>query len=87
MPFLAQKILLSLSIVVISFKGLGRAVSESITGSRCPNGWFDHYHASGKKLLSKPLSCTLKRKLTEIFLARRIEQNLTKEEILNPICQ
>lgn len=65
----------------ISFKGLGRAVSETITGSSVQTGGSTitmqvakNYYLSAER--------TLKRKLTEIFLARKIEQNLSKEEIL-----
>jgi len=40
----------------ISFKGLGRAVSESITGSNVQSGGstLHHYHAGGEELLFKP---------------------------------
>ena len=65
----------------ISFKGLGRAVSESITGSNVQTGGSTitmqvakNYYLSSER--------TLKRKLTEVFLARKIEQNLSKEDIL-----
>ncbi len=65
----------------ISFKGLGRAVSESVTGSNVQTGGSTitmqvakNYYLSSER--------TLKRKLTEVFLARKIEQNLSKEEIL-----
>ncbi|OTG84935.1 penicillin-binding protein PBP1a [Acinetobacter sp. ANC 4648] len=65
----------------ISFKGLGRAVSESVTGSNVQTGGSTitmqvakNYYLSSER--------TLKRKLTEVFLARKIEQNLSKEDIL-----
>ena len=65
----------------ISFKSLGRAVSESITGSNVQTGGSTitmqvakNYYLSADR--------TLRRKLTEVFLARKIEQNLGKEEIL-----
>ena len=65
----------------ISFKGLGRAVSETITGSDVQTGGSTitmqvakNYYLSSER--------TLKRKLTEVFLARKIEQNLSKQEIL-----
>ncbi|QIO07801.1 penicillin-binding protein PBP1a [Acinetobacter lanii] len=65
----------------ISFKGLGRAVSETVTGSDVQTGGSTitmqvakNYYLSADR--------TLKRKLTEIFLARKIEQNLSKEDIL-----
>ncbi len=65
----------------ISFKGLGRAVSESITGSDTQTGGSTITMQVAKNYYLSP-ERTLKRKLTEIFLARKIEQNLTKPEIL-----
>jgi len=65
----------------ISFKGLGRAVSETITGSNVQTGGSTITMQVAKNYYLSP-ERTLKRKLTEIFLARKIEQNLTKEEIL-----
>ncbi|CAB1208137.1 Penicillin-binding protein 1A [Acinetobacter bouvetii] len=65
----------------ISFKGLGRAVSETITGSNVQTGGSTITMQVAKNYYLTP-ERTLKRKLTEIFLAREIEQNLTKEEIL-----
>ncbi|WP_374571314.1 penicillin-binding protein PBP1a [Acinetobacter sp.] len=65
----------------ISFKGLGRAVSESITGSNVQSGGSTITMQVAKNYYLSP-ERTLKRKLTEIFLARKIEQNLSKEEIL-----
>ncbi len=65
----------------ISFKGLGRAVSETITGSDVQTGGSTITMQVAKNYYLSP-ERTLKRKLTEIFLARKIEQNLTKEEIL-----
>ncbi len=65
----------------ISFKGLGRAVSETITGSNVQTGGSTITMQVAKNYYLTP-ERTLKRKLTEIFLARKIEQNLTKEEIL-----
>ncbi len=65
----------------ISFKGLGRAVSEAATGSDVQTGGSTitmqvakNYYLSAER--------TIRRKLTEVFLARKIEQNLSKEEIL-----
>jgi penicillin-binding protein 1A len=65
----------------ISFKGLGRALTESVTGSDVQTGGSTitmqvakNYYLSADR--------TLKRKLTEIFLARKIEQNLSKEDIM-----
>lgn len=65
----------------ISFKGLGRAVSESITGSDIQTGGSTITMQVAKNYYLTP-ERTLKRKLTEIFLARKIEQNLSKQEIL-----
>lgn len=65
----------------ISFKGIGRAVSESITGSDVQTGGSTITMQVAKNYYLSP-ERTLKRKLTEIFLARKIEENLTKEEIL-----
>ncbi len=65
----------------ISFKGLGRALTESLTRSDVQTGGSTitmqvakNYYLTSER--------SIKRKLTEIFLARKIEQNLTKEEIL-----
>ena len=65
----------------VSFKGLGRAVSETITGSNVQTGGSTITMQVAKNYYLTP-ERTLKRKLTEIFLARKIEQNLSKEEIL-----
>ena len=65
----------------ISFKSLGRAVSESITGSDIQTGGSTITMQVAKNYYLTP-ERTLKRKLTEIFLARQIEQKLSKEEIL-----
>ena len=65
----------------ISFKGIGRAVSETITGSDVQTGGSTITMQVAKNYYLSP-ERTLKRKLTEIFLARKIEENLTKEEIL-----
>ncbi|ENV31713.1 hypothetical protein F960_04078 [Acinetobacter gerneri DSM 14967 = CIP 107464 = MTCC 9824] len=64
----------------ISFKGLGRAVSESVTGSGVQTGGSTITMQVAKNYYLTP-ERTLKRKLTEVFLARKIEQNLSKEEI------
>lgn len=66
----------------ISFKGLGRAVTESITGSDVQTGGSTITMQVAKNYYLSP-ERTLKRKLTEVFLARKIEQNLTKKEILS----
>ncbi|KAB0654399.1 penicillin-binding protein PBP1a [Acinetobacter bohemicus] len=65
----------------VSFKGLGRAVSETIIGSNVQTGGSTITMQVAKNYYLTP-ERTLKRKLTEIFLARKIEQNLSKEEIL-----
>ena len=66
----------------ISFKGLGRALTESITGSDVQTGGSTITMQVAKNYYLSP-ERTLKRKLTEVFLARKIEQNLTKQEILS----
>ena len=65
----------------ISFKSLGRALSETLMRSNVQTGGSTitmqvakNYYLSADR--------TLKRKLTEVFLARKIEQNLSKEDIL-----
>lgn len=65
----------------ISFKSLGRAVSESITGADTQTGGSTITMQVAKNYFLTP-DRTFKRKLTEIFLARHIEENLDKEEIL-----
>ncbi|SPL68830.1 penicillin-binding protein PBP1a [Acinetobacter stercoris] len=65
----------------ISFKGLGRALSESVTGSNVQTGGSTITMQVAKNYYLTP-ERTLKRKLTEVFLARKIEQNLSKEDIL-----
>lgn len=65
----------------ISFKGLARAVSEAVTGSNVQTGGSTITMQVAKNYYLSP-ERTLKRKLTEVFLARKIEQNLSKEEIL-----
>jgi penicillin-binding protein 1A len=65
----------------VSFKGLGRALSESVTGSDVQTGGSTITMQVAKNYYLSP-ERTLKRKLTEVFLARKIEQTLTKEEIL-----
>ncbi|WP_222112337.1 penicillin-binding protein PBP1a [Acinetobacter lwoffii] len=65
----------------ISFKSLGRALSETVTGSDVQTGGSTITMQVAKNYYLSP-ERTLKRKLTEIFLARKIEQNLTKEDIL-----
>lgn len=65
----------------ISVKGLGRAITETITGSDQQTGGSTITMQVAKNYFLSS-DRTIKRKLTEIFLARRIEQNLSKEEIL-----
>ncbi len=65
----------------ISFKGLGRAVAEAVQGGGAQTGGSTITMQVAKNFYLSP-ERTLKRKLTEIFLAREIEQNLTKPEIL-----
>lgn len=64
----------------VSFKGLGRAVSETVSGGAQTGGSTITMQVAKNYYLSPER--TLRRKLTEIFLARKIEQTLTKEEIL-----
>ncbi|AOA59445.1 penicillin-binding protein PBP1a [Acinetobacter larvae] len=64
----------------ISFKSLGRALSETIMGSNQTGGSTITMQVAKNYYLSPER--TLKRKLTEVFLARRIEQKLSKEDIL-----
>ena len=64
----------------ISFKGLGRAVAESLTGSDVQTGGSTITMQVAKNYYLTP-ERTLKRKLTEVFLARKIEHNLSKQEI------
>ncbi len=64
----------------VSLKGLGRAVSETISGASQTGGSTITMQVAKNYYLSPER--TLRRKLTEIFLARKIEQNLSKEQIL-----
>ncbi|TCM69118.1 penicillin-binding protein 1A [Acinetobacter calcoaceticus] len=66
----------------ISFKSLGRALSETVTRSNVQTGGSTITMQVAKNYYLSP-ERTLKRKLTEVFLARKIEQNLSKEEILS----
>lgn len=65
----------------VSVKGLGRAITEVITDDESQTGGSTitmqvakNYFLSSER--------TLERKITEIFIARKIENNLTKDEIL-----
>lgn len=64
----------------VSFKGLGRAVTETISGSAQTGGSTITMQVAKNYYLTPER--TLRRKLTEIFLARKIEQTLSKEDIL-----
>lgn len=64
----------------VSLKGLGRAISEALQSGRGQSGGSTITMQVAKNYYLSP-ERTLKRKLTEIFLARKIEQNLTKKEI------
>ena len=57
-------------------------MSESVTGSNVQTGGSTITMQVAKNYYLSP-ERTLKRKLTEVFLARKIEQNLSKEEILS----
>src|SRR5574344_2748094 len=59
----------------ISFKGLGRDVSEAVTGSNVPTGGSTITMQVEKNYYLSP-DRTLKRKRTEIFVARKVEQDL-----------
>lgn len=65
----------------ISFKSLGRAASETVTGSTTQTGGSTITMQVAKNYYLSP-ERTFRRKITEIFLARHIEENLSKEEIL-----
>ena len=58
----------------ISFKGLGRAIAESVTGSDVQTGGSTITMQVAKNYYLSP-ERTLRRKLTEVFMARKIEQN------------
>ena len=64
----------------VSFKGLGRAVTEALQSGSGQSGGSTITMQVAKNFYLSP-ERTLKRKLTEIFLARKIEQNLNKQEI------
>lgn len=66
----------------VSFKGLGRAVTEAVQSGSTQTGGSTITMQVAKNYYLSPEK-TLKRKLTEIFLARKIEQTLNKEEILS----
>ena len=64
----------------VSFKGLGRAVAEAMQSGETQSGGSTITMQVAKNYYLSP-ERTMKRKLTEIFLARKIEQTLTKPEI------
>ena len=64
----------------VSFKGLGRAVTEALQSGSGQSGGSTITMQVAKNFYLSP-ERTMKRKLTEIFLARKIEQNLNKKEI------
>lgn len=65
----------------ISIKGLGRAVSEIITDDEGQTGGSTITMQVAKNYFLSP-ERTFNRKLTELYLARRIEEKLSKDEIL-----
>ncbi|MEC7120552.1 MAG: penicillin-binding protein 1A [Pseudomonadota bacterium] len=64
----------------VSFKGLGRAITEAVQSGSTQTGGSTITMQVAKNYYLSP-ERTLRRKLTEIFLARKIEQTLSKEEI------
>lgn len=66
----------------VSFKGLGRAVTEAVQSGSTQTGGSTITMQVAKNYYLSP-ERTLRRKLTEIFLARKIEQTLSKEDILS----
>ena len=64
----------------VSFKSLGRAVSETVSGGVQTGGSTITMQVAKNYYLTPER--TLRRKLTEVFLARKIEQNLSKEDIM-----
>lgn len=65
----------------VSFKGLGRAVTEAVQSGSAQTGGSTITMQVAKNYYLTP-ERTLRRKLTEIFLARKIEQTLGKQDIL-----
>ncbi|KAF7277603.1 hypothetical protein GWI33_003277, partial [Rhynchophorus ferrugineus] len=63
----------------VSFKGLGRVATETLGGAYQTGGSTITMQVAKNYYLSPER--TLRRKLTEIFLARKIEQNLSKQDI------
>ncbi len=65
----------------ISIKGLGRAVTEVVTDEDSQTGGSTITMQVAKNYFLSP-ERTLNRKLTELFLARKIEDELSKNDIL-----
>lgn len=65
----------------ISIKGLGRAVTEAVTDDEGQTGGSTITMQVAKNYFLSP-ERTLNRKLTELFLARKMEDELSKNEIL-----
>ena len=65
----------------ISIKGLGRAVTEVVTDDESQTGGSTITMQVAKNYFLSP-DRTLNRKLTELFLARKIEDELSKNDIL-----
>ncbi|MGP9544414.1 penicillin-binding protein 1A [Psychrobacter sp. AOP7-B1-25] len=65
----------------ISIKGLGRAVTEAVTDDDGQTGGSTITMQVAKNYFLSP-ERTLNRKLTELFLARKIEDELSKNDIL-----
>lgn len=65
----------------ISVKGIGRALTQAASDDEGQTGGSTITMQVAKNYFLSP-ERTLNRKLTEIFLARRIEEQLTKKEIL-----
>ncbi len=66
----------------ISVKGLGRAVTQLLTEDSSQTGGSTITMQVAKNYFLTPEQ-TFKRKLTELFLSRKIEQKLSKDEILS----
>ncbi len=65
----------------ISVKGLGRAITQLVTNDATQTGGSTITMQVAKNYFLTPEQ-TFKRKLTELFLSRKIEEKLTKDEIL-----
>ncbi len=65
----------------ISIKGLGRAVTEAVTDDESQTGGSTITMQVAKNYFLSP-ERTLNRKLTELFLARKMEDELSKNDIL-----